>query len=185
MSKTYKQLNIFIDTEFSKLPWEKNSNLLSIGLYTEKGDSYYAVIDSIEQNEMSPFVKDNVLPFLIKEPNKKTRSQISNDIEELLNKYLELKFWAQFPTIDWLTKFGFGEDDAKEIFTKYADWDFQLFKRLWNVLPEKFNVKCSNLTTLINEIPQNSLPINNQQHHALADAKWNYEVWKIYNKFSK
>ena len=172
-------LNIFLDTEFSKLPWEKDSSLLSIGLYTEKGDSYYAVIDSLGSVEMSPFVKDNVLPYLIKEPERKSSTQISHDIEKLLEDYSNLQFWAQFPKKDWLLNFGFNEKEVESIYTKYANWDFQLFKKLWEILPQKFDVKCNNITTLIARLPKESFPKNNQLHHALADAKWNYEVWHL------
>lgn len=131
---------------------------------------------------MSPFVKDNVLPFLINEPNKKTSVQISHEIEELLNKYTDITFWAQFPKVEWLLQFGFNKEEAKQIYTEYADWDFQLFKGLWKELPEKCRVKCHDITPLISKLSNNSLPQNTQLHHALADAKWNYEVWRIINK---
>jgi len=176
-------MNIFLDTEFTKLPWEKDSQLLSIALVKEDGQSYFACLSDIDTNNVSVFVKLNVLPYLPKPELRKTRSTI---VKELINflKEDQINIWALFPTKEQLLKFGIGEENVDEIYNKYADFDFQLFKRLWDSesFPKNIKSTCENLAELISVIPKENLPENNQQHNPLSDTLWNLEVWKVYNK---
>lgn len=175
-------MNVFLDTEFSKLPWEEGSELLSLGIYTENNLSYYACKKDFDENNISDFVKENVLKYLDPESQRKTNIQITNDITELFKDYSSLVFWTQQPTIEWIKNFGHSNFEAQEIIEKYGDWDFQLFKKLWTNLPKKFDTECKNITPLLSRKPPEELPKNNLLHNALADAKWIFEVWKLENK---
>jgi hypothetical protein len=172
-------MNVFLDSEFSNLPWFPDSKLLSLGLMLENGKTYYACLDDIDSLELSSFVQQKVLPYLDPPEKRKSQNIISQEIEALFYKEKDLTFWAIFPTLEQLNSFSNNEYSSHELFEKYADWDFQLFQRLWKNLPSKFQLKCKNLTTILEKLPKKLLPENKSAHNALSDAMWNYEVWKI------
>lgn len=177
-------MNIFLDTEFSKFPWEKGSHLLSLGLYYENRQSYYACLDDIQIEHVSDFVKKNVLKYLDPPATRKSRDKISKEIDNLLRDHDQLEFWSVFPTTQLLEKLVPPDMNTNDILVEYGDWDFQLFKELWKELPAKFNTKCNNLTPIIKQLPQDILPNNTDVHSAISDAKWNYEIWNLSNNLN-
>lgn len=179
-------MNIFLDTEFSKLPWEKGSQLISVALVDETGKGYSACLDDIDLNNVSEFVKEKVIPYLPKETDRKSRELISKEVENLLGDKEDLVFWAVFPTKKQLLNYGLTEEKSEGLYNKFADYDFQLFKGLWNgkYLPLSIPEKCNDLSPLIAEIPKENLPENTKSHDPLSDAYWDLEVWKKYNNLN-
>jgi hypothetical protein len=52
----------YVDTEFTNLG--KDAELISIGVISEKGDSFYAILSDYNKEKCSDFVKENILPKL-------------------------------------------------------------------------------------------------------------------------
>ena len=175
---------VFIDTEFTDLPWKPHSELISIGLCTNSHIQYYACNADVDHTKMSPFVKQNIFPYLEFTQYKKTKRDIAEDIHQLLNEEDELIFWAIFPTIDQLKKLNDSALSPQQIFDQYADWDYQLLKNLFAQRPPNFPSNCSNLTEILQDIPPHLIPKNEQAHNALSDALWNYKIWKLAKKLS-
>ncbi|MFC1624778.1 hypothetical protein ACFL15_00140 [Patescibacteria group bacterium] len=96
----------------------------------------------------------------------------------LFGKY---DFLAAFPKKEFLVKAGVSEKLVDEYYERYCDYDFQLFKDLWDEAgyPEDFPTECKNLTELLIEIPKEKLPLNKKAHDPLSDALWDLEVWRV------
>ena len=56
---------VFFDTEFSGL--QQDAQLLSIGLVHENGQTFYAEVSDYDENTLSEWVKQNVIPKMILE----------------------------------------------------------------------------------------------------------------------
>jgi hypothetical protein len=169
--------NFFLDTEFTDLPWKKHSTLISIGIYTEDQKAYYASSKDFERDNCSQFVKENVLPQ-IKNEKSKSRSVIANELTTFVRDYDKVQFWAVFPTIDQINFLNDSTESNQEIYNKYKDYDFQLMMDLWKSPPLNIIRACNDLAPLINKY-KNELPNNNAEHQALADAEWNFRLWRM------
>lgn len=76
---TVFNMRLFLDTEFTQLNHE--AKLISIALVDENEDYYYAELsDSYKEEDCSSFVKENVLPYLLKGKYSKSRSQVALEL---------------------------------------------------------------------------------------------------------
>lgn len=71
-------MKVFFDTEFTEL--NKNAELISIGLLAENGKQFYAEIELGSLMVLNDWVKQNVLPYTIRE--KRKSNKIIQHIEE-------------------------------------------------------------------------------------------------------
>jgi len=174
-------MNYFLDTEFSKLPWEEGCYLISLALISENGKGYTACLEDIDLSNVSDFVKQNVIPYLPPQQDRKSRKEISSSIERIIGKDEEPIVWAIFPQKSFLTRVGLSGELVDEYYEKYCDFDFQLFRELWEEenYPKNFPTECKNLTDLLVQLPKDRLPPNIKAHDCLSDALWALEVWKM------
>ena len=97
-------MKIFFDTEFTGL--HKNTELISIGLIAENGNTFYGEITNYDKSQVDNWIQENVINnlkhhghYMIKES--KENYEISMDFEDVsfaLNKWLE-----QFDTVEWVS----------------------------------------------------------------------------------
>lgn len=148
----------FLDTEFDEDG--KTIELISIGLVSDEGHSYYAVSRDFDPLHCNEWVQQNVLTKLppAGDPLWKTRAQIRDDIVALVK--------------------GAG---STPIFTAYyADYDWvvfcQLFGRMVD-LPPDFPKYCRDLRQMLDDydnLRRSDLPAQPEgtEHNALDDARW-------------
>lgn len=170
-------MNMFIDTEFTCLPWEGSSELISIGVVLEDGSEYYGCSSEFDCEGTSEFVKNNVLKHLPENQSRKSLQSIGKDIDEFIGHKEIGSVWAVFPTFQQIENLCRGSKPASDIHREFADWDFQLLQRL-SVASEKMPSFCNDLSLIIGKHESSVLPTNKNAHNALEDARWNFEVWK-------
>lgn len=162
-------MKYFYDTEF--IEDGKTIDLVSIAIVCEDGREYYAISKEFKARKASQWVKDNVLKYL--PPRKisfydpprikgeyllwKSRKQIARDILEFV-----------------------GEDEKPEFWAYYADYDHvalcQLFGKMID-LPSHFPMYTRDLKQLLDENGNPKMPKPEDEHFALADARWVKEVY--------
>lgn len=126
--------------------------------------TYYAVSNEFDENQLSDWLKENVIPTLNKKPNeRKSLEQIKNDILEFV-----------------------GEDNNPTFMAYYADYDWVVFCQLFGSmidLPEHFPMFCLDLKQLLNQFGNPKMPEQEgQEHNALDDAIHNTKNFlKLYN----
>ena len=97
-------MKIFFDTEFTGL--HKNTELISIGLIAENGNTFYGEITNYDKSQVDNWIQENVINNLkynghhmIEET--KESYEISMNVEDVslaLNKWLK-----QFDTVEWVS----------------------------------------------------------------------------------
>lgn len=157
--------NYFLDTEFIERGHEHPIELLSVGLVCEDGRTFYAENYEAEWDHANDWVKENVLGYLDPEQFGLNRSYIAEGILEFVaagaNKP---RFWCYYGDYDWVVfcqLFG-TMVDLPEGWPMFA-WDL----KQWAVM-------------------QGDPPLPEQEgdeHHALADAKWNMQVYRFLDEF--
>lgn len=178
----YHNMKYFLDTEFTRLPWEKGSNLISVGLVNENGEKYYAVLDNFEIEGFSDVVRDRIIPLLPNRIEWKKPELVKKEILEFI-KDAPSQVWSIFPDEKWLIKIGVPQEKVNDVLEEFADYDLQLIKRLLGSdYKENWPQRGSNLNQIFAEIKEKGLlPENKNKHDALSDAVQAQETWIIYN----
>lgn len=203
-------MKYFIDTEFiegfHKPLFGKRRHfidLISIGIYAEDGQTYYAISNEFNPKNADAWVKENVISKLplkhfsqFDSPNQRQQAMLwksNGQIAEEIKQFIYKTSGIHNPhTIgNW--------DDVKHLFpidfyAYYADYDWVVFCSLFGRmidLPKGFPMYCRDLKQTLNvmcvqlkETPEsikelNGYPKQMNEHNALADAKWNYELYKF------
>lgn len=102
-------IKVFLDTEFANLTDE--AALLSLAMVDESGEAFYSVFPLAEDESLSPFVRENVLPVLKELPQVeegRLTSLCGNraEIVTALTSWLEergdvVQVWADVACYDW------------------------------------------------------------------------------------
>lgn len=147
-------MRIWFDTEF--IEDGRTIDLLSIGLVREDGEQYYAEIAETDRSRASPWVKENVLPFL-KGPVLH-RESIARSLIHFAGEKPE--FWAYYADYDWVAL-------------------CQLYGTMMD-LPKGWPMYCRDIKQWCDMLGNPTLPKQGKsEHHALADALWNRSAWEF------
>jgi hypothetical protein len=154
-------MRFWFDTEF--IEDGRTIDLISIGVVSEDGRTFYAEIEECDLTKANDWVKENVLPHLTgpKTPRKVVALQllsfIGTDRPEI---------WAYFAAYDWVAL-------------------CQLFGRMID-LPKGWPMWCRDVKQLCNSLGNPSLPAQETtEHHALADAEWTAEAWRYLQRYGR
>lgn len=172
-------MKYFLDTEF--LENGKIIDPISIAIVSEDDRELYLCNDEFKFNPLDSdhaWIKKNVIPFLPKRFNDVDMNAGSlypwlnkNSIKDKIEEYFE-------------------SDDNPEIWAYYADYDWVLFCQIFGTmidLPEKFPKFCMDLKQWMAQVnfPDELKPIQENEHDALEDAKWNKRLYFEICKYLK
>ena len=183
--------------------------LISIGIVNELGYTYYAISNEFNPNDASDWVKENVLSKLpspifngsnIKDVKRyKSNKQIAADILDYIWSHTVMKIDGKWVSDEFVNP---------EFYAYYADYDWVVFCSLFGTmmdLPKGFPMYCRDLKQTIDEVAETKImevdektagvsrfeaslslikvnpkyPETNNEHNALYDAKWNFELYKF------
>ena len=152
-------MKYWIDTEF--IEDGKTIDLLSIGIISEAGHEFYAESSDADWTKASPWVKENVLPYLKQPRECMPRSAIAREILAFVE--------------------GTRGESNPEFWGYYADYDWVVLCQLFGTmmdLPKGWPMYCRDIKQLCDEQGNPPLPEQGKgEHHALADARWNRLAW--------
>lgn len=192
---------------FKKPLFEKKRHfidLISIGIVCEDGREYYAISNEFNPKDADEWVKSNVISKLedktvmrtgLITPTMrmsgyiwKTNEQIKRDL---------LTFFGCWGYHDF-----YRAPEGIEVYGYYADYDWVLFCSLFGRmidLPKGFPMYCNDLKQMLDSKTDatghfrydnatmtlgalkdyDAYPKQIDEHNALSDAKWNYELYKF------
>lgn len=183
-------------------------DLISIGIVAEDGREYYAISNEFRSKDADDWVKKNVIQkldskntfrsglitptMMVSGPIWKSNKEIRNGILTFFGCKRDQLFYRA--------------PDGVEVYGYYSDYDWVLFCSLFGRmidLPKGFPMYCKDLKQMMDEKVysayinnpnkavhtfDNALrwlkedpryPRGGDDHNALADAKWNYELYKF------
>lgn len=182
-------------------------DLISIGIYAEDGRELHLISNRYNYNDADDWVKKNVLlPLYIQSVHGDERNLMDvNNFNHfvgwsdgiILSKILD--FFGCYQDCGGLF---FRAPDNIEVYAYYADYDWVLFCSLFGRmidLPKGFPMYCIDLKQMLDEKIK-SMPLTDSfekdlatakaskrypkqanEHNALDDAKWNFELYKYIN----
>ncbi|MCK1445448.1 3'-5' exoribonuclease [Bradyrhizobium sp. 48] len=149
-------MKIWFDTEF--IEDGKTIDLISIGMVSEDGNTFYAENSECDRDRASPWVKENVFPHLRGGSFLWNRRDMAEYIVAFAGKKPE--FWAYYADYDWVVL-------------------CQLFGTMME-LPEGWPMYCRDVKQFCDDLGNPKLPAQaSQEHAALADAIWTKEAWQF------
>lgn len=156
-------MRIWFDTEF--IEDGRTIDLISIGLVREDGAELYIELTGVRFGGASQWVRENVMPHLDGRPvglggPMMDRAEAAARIVEFVGP--EPEFWAYFADYDWVAL-------------------CQLYGRMID-LPDGWPMYCRDLKQAADAvaIPRTAYPAEHgQEHHALADARWNVQLYEL------
>lgn len=158
-------MRYFIDTEFIENGPKYPVYLISIGIKCEDGREYYAENEDCPMHLANDWVKKNVVP--------KLHASMAKPRHEIATEIL---------------RFIMDGDEKPSFWGYFADYDWVVFAQLFGVMVDmphgwpKFCLDLKQVWRMLGgstvKLPQDP----DEEHHALADARWNFEVWKVLNE---
>jgi hypothetical protein len=149
-------VKIWFDTEF--IENGRTIDLISIALVREDDTSLYLENLECDLSRASDWVKLNVLPRLTGGINRVSRAEIASKVRAFAGPKPE--FWGY-----------------------YADYDFVALCQLYGTmmdLPKGWPMFCMDVKQLCMSLGNPKLPPEGKdEHHALADARWNRKAWEF------
>lgn len=169
---TEPKTRYFFDTEF--IEDGKTIELISIGMVCDDGREFYAESMDVDLTKANDWVKENVIPHLWhRQENKREFNLWSRDGG--VGGYLRRDLIAH----QLLTFVSIGHHKP-EFWAYYADYDWVVLCQLFGTmidLPSGWPMFCMDLKQEAVRLGDPQLPEQSiTEHHALADAKWNYDV---------
>jgi len=154
-------MKYFFDTEF--IEDGKTIDLISIGVVDENGRELYCCNTAARLDLANDWVRANVLPHLPPYDDEAwcSREGIKNRLLTFVGGDLKPEFWAYYADYDWVAL-------------------CQLFGTMMQ-LPSYFPKWCRDLKQLSAslESPRQHPPDPEDEHDALADARWNKLLYEV------
>lgn len=167
-------MKYFYDTEF--IEDGKTIDLISIGVVSEDGRSYYAISTEFKARKASQWVKDNVLTHL---PPRRVNFSDPSVAPRIKDEAMAWKSRREIAS-DLIRLFQNGPQPV-ELWGYHADYDHVALCQLYGTmmeLPEGWPMYTLDLKQWCDQLGNPKLPEQGEgEHHALADAKWNKRVY--------
>lgn len=161
-------MRYFLDTEFNTVPFDGFNSLISIAIVAEDGREFYAVNRDMDMRTIrhNKWLMDNVVDKLEgpADPVWMHRNQIIDGIEKLIGDDTSPQIWAYYGAYDWVLLcelFG----GMLTLSGRNPEWP--MYVRDLKMLVDLLDFPKS----LRPDDPEN-------EHHALADARWNLLLFK-------
>lgn len=168
---------IFLDTEWTALPWSKKSELMWIGLADEEGRVWYGISSEVDINPSTNDFISGVFRLITPDEPRLTNKEIAAAVVDFCGDVDE--FWAWVPTMERFSAwFGLGEETA-ELYAKYWDWDLQMMRALVQPWPDGWPDRLLNLNATAVEAGVEIPPRAKSNLHPRVHAEWNRELFKL------
>ena len=153
-------MRIWFDTEF--IEDGHTIDLISIGMVREDGEVLYLQNDDADMSKSSQWVKDNVIDKL--DASWVSRSSIKDAVRSFAGN--DPEFWAYYADYDWVVL-------------------CQLYGTMMD-LPKGWPMYCRDVQQLCDMLGGPELPKHgNDEHNALADARWTKTAWEYLQTSAK
>jgi hypothetical protein len=166
-------MKIFFDTEF--IEDGRTIDLISIAMVREDGAELYLCNTDAKLHMASDWVRKNVLPHLpgYGDPRWRTRAQIADRVRAFC-----------------LETFIYDDKSTKpQLWAYYADYDWVALCQLFGLmidLPKGFPMYCMDLKQWSVMLGDPDHPKQaSGEHDALADARWNRELYRFLEERSR
>ena len=166
---------IFVDTEWTAVPWSANVELLWIGLSDESGRNWSALCsDVVIDPQYSQYVAD-LMNLITSDVPRLPRTQLGPGIREFCDGVTE--FWAWVPTLASFSEWSELGESAAAVYQRCKDIDLKMLRSVVTPWPESWPTELSDLNAAAAEVGA-VLPARAPNHlHPRVHAEWNRQLF--------
>lgn len=171
-------MKYFLDTEFIERPG--SIQLISIGIVSEGGSTFYAENTSFDERKADEWVKENVLNKLRWWGDLNSCRGFSN-VDSLNTIPMDCEVFGPISLISKSLLAFFRCDERPIFYGYYADYDWVIFCWIFGRmidLPKGWPMYCRDLKQMLDESGKDKIPDPEDEHNALTDAIWNKALYE-------
>lgn len=186
-------MKYFLDTEFHEYPimGHPTIELISIGMVSEDGRELYLLSNQCDLDKAftNDWLRENVLMPIYRE-----NRDLPFSFSELRDVFQSNAACSNAMIRDTIVEFVSNDEDEPEFYGYYADYDWVVFCWLFGRmidLPKNFPMYCRDLKQMLDDYAALvwltakeakqliGYPSQENEHNALADARWNLKLYKF------
>ena len=171
---------IFVDTEWTEVPWSPAADLLWIGLADERGQTRCALLPNAHIDPANQGYVSDLMRIITSDVPRLSRAEMSRSILEFCGQVDE--FWAWIPTLESFAQWSKLGDNAIEVFTTVKDIDLQMLKSIvvpwpltWPDKIQDLNAAAAAVGLELPTRPPNFL-------HPRVHADWNQKLYALISR---
>ena len=168
---------IFVDTEWTALPWLEKSELMWIGLADEDGHSWYGISSEVDIDPSSNNFISGAFRLITPDEPRMSRQQLAAAVVNFCGDVDE--YWAWIPSVERFAEwFGLG-DEAPDLFDRCWNIDLQMLQALVNPWPVGWPTHLHNLNTAAVAAGVTFPPRAANHLHPRVHAEWNRQLFEL------
>lgn len=168
---------IFVDTEWTAVPWSEHRDLLWIGLSDSSGATFcgfnadYRVHPSYEQ------YTGDLLALITTDVPRLPRDGLSSQVQMFCGESVE--FWAWIPTLASFETWAKLGSESASVYERCRDIDIQMLRSLVNPWPGGWAMTIKDLNAAATNAGI-TLPERAKNHlHPRVHAQWNHRLFGL------
>ena len=168
---------IFLDTEWTRPPWSKRSELMWIGLADEEGRSWYGISSEVEIDPSTNDFVSGAFRLISPDEPRLANKEIAAAVIDFCGHVDE--FWAWIPTLERFSEWSGLGDQAGEVYARYWDVDLQMVRSLVQPWPDGWPERLLDLNAAAVAAGVEPPPRAVNHLHPRVHAEWNRELFKL------
>lgn len=168
---------VFVDTEWTAVPWSSASELLWIGLADEDGRSWCALSSEARVDPANERYVSALLELITPEVPRLARAELAKAVQDFCGHVDE--FWAWIPTPERFAEWSRLGDAALEVFTRCRDVDLQMLQALVTPWPKTWPNSLQDLNAAAVAAGVQAPPRAVNYLHPRVHAEWNRELFSL------
>ena len=174
---------VFVDTEWTAVPWSSESELLWVGLADEDGRSWCGLLSEARIDPANEKYVSDLLRLITPDVPRLTRIELRDAVLEFCGHVDE--FWAWIPSLERFAEWSRLGDGALEIFNRCRDIDLQMLKSLVTPWPKTWPNSLRDLNAAAIAASVQVPPRAPNHLHPHVHARWNQQLYGLIRAASR
>lgn len=168
---------IFVDTEWTAVPWSSGAELLWIGLADESGKSWFALSAEAKVLPGNEKYVSDLLQLITPEVPRLSRAELSSAVQRFCGHVGE--FWAWIPTLESFANWSKLGDAASEVYQRCRDIDLRMLRTLVTPWPASWPAELHDLNAAAAAAGVQLPPRARNHLHPRVHSEWNQHLFSL------
>ena len=166
---------VFVDTEWTAVPWSTACDLLWIGLSDEDGRSFCGLCSEARVDPANERYVADLLQIITPDVPRLTGAELTDAVRSFCGEVDQ--FWAWIPTLESFAAWSKLGDSAPEIYRKCRDIDLQMLQALVRPWPGAWPNQLQDLNAAAVAAGVTLPPRAKNHLHPRVHPDWNRQVF--------
>lgn len=168
---------IFVDTEWTAVPWSEHRDLLWIGLADSSGETFCGFNADYQVHRSYEQYTSDLLALITPDVPRLPREVLALRVQEFCGESAE--FWAWIPTLTSFAAWAKLGPEAAPVYERCRDIDIQMLRSLINPWPSSWATTIYDLNAAATNAGV-SVPERAKNHlHPRVHATWNQRLFDL------